>query len=68
MESDTMMTYEVRIIHKDGTCAVFGNIRACNVTYNEMIMYPADLTKEPIKIKKIPFQNIKSFKIAVKEF
>lgn len=62
------MTYELRIIHKDGTCAVFKNIMSVNLTYNEMIIYPANLTKDIIKIKKIPFQNIKSFKIAVKEF
>lgn len=66
MENNTMMKYELRIIYKDGCCAVWGDIREVNVTYKEIIAYPCDILKKPMVMKR--HNTIKAIKIAVKEW
>lgn len=61
-----MMRYELRIIHKDGLCAVFDNIREVKVTYEYIIAYPCDLIRDRIVMKR--HNDVKSIKIAVKEY
>ena len=66
MENKNMMKYELRVIYKDGCCAVWGDIREVKVTYEELIAYPCDLLKKRIIIKR--HNTIKAIKIAVKEW
>lgn len=61
-----MMKYELRVIYKDGLCAVFDNIREVKVTYEEIIIYPCDLLKKCRVMKR--HNNVKAIKIAVKEW
>ena len=60
------MTYEVRIIYKDGTCAVFGNVRKVVASYESFILYYADMTESANKI--VRHNTMKAIKIAIKEF
>ena len=63
------MYYEVRIIYKDGTCAVYNNCQLCAVgTYIAIV--PCNLQRDIIKIDIVNNEynrsHIKAVKIAIK--
>ena len=50
------MVYELRIIYKDGTCAVFGNCRSVVTTYKGVLVYSSIVNKPPIIIDSSKFK------------
>lgn len=62
------MVYELRIIYKDGCCAVYPNCRSVITTYKGVLVYSSIVNKPPIIIDSSKFKHIKAFKIALKEY
>lgn len=61
------MYFQVRIIYKDGTCAVYDKVQLCVVGKYIAIM-PCNLNKDIIKIPIDNYKYIKAVKVAFKEF
>lgn len=62
------MVYELRVIYKDGCCAVYPNCKSVVTTYKGVIVYSAYSDKPITIIESSKFKYIKAFKIALKEF
>ena len=60
------MYFEVRVIYKDGTCAVFDNCRLCAVGKYTAIV-PCNLEKKIIKIDSDKYEHIKAIKVVIKK-
>ena len=61
------MYFDVRIIYKDGTCAVFSNVQLCVIGKYIAIM-PCNLNKDIIKIPIDKYKYIRAVKVAFKGF
>lgn len=60
------MYYEVRVIYKDGTCAVFDNCQLCAIG-RYIAIVPCNLQRDIIKINISDDTKIKAVKIAIKK-
>ena len=59
------MHLEVRVIYKDGTCAVYGNCMLCAIGDKSTLIKPSNLLRDNINIKS--YERIKAIKVAIKE-
>ena len=59
------MYLEVRVIYKDGTCAVFDKCTLCAIGDKSTLIKPSNLLRDNINIKS--YEHIKAIKVAIKE-
>ena len=59
------MYLEVRVIYKDGKCAVFDKCMLCAIGDKSTLIKPSNLLKDTININS--YEHIKAIKVAIKE-
>lgn len=59
------MHLEVRVIYKDGKCAVFDKCMLCVIGDKSTLIKPSNLLLDTINIKS--YEHIKAIKVAIKE-
>ena len=59
------MYLEVRVIFKDGRCAVFDKCMLCAIGDKSTLIKPSNLLLDTINIKS--YEHIKAIKVAIKE-
>ena len=59
------MHLEVRVIYKDGRCAVFDKCMLCAIGDKSTLIRPSNLLRDNINIKS--YEGIKAIKVAIKE-
>ena len=59
------MYLEVRVIYKDGRCAVFDKCMLCAIGDKSTLIKPSNLVLKNINIKN--YEHIKAIKVAIKE-
>lgn len=59
------MHLEVRVIYKDGRCAVFDKCMLCAIGDKSTLIKPSNLLLDTINIKS--YEHIKAIKVAIKE-
>ena len=59
------MHLEVRVIYKDGKCAVFDKCMLCAIGDKSTLIKPSNLLLDTINIKS--YEHIKAIKVAIKE-
>lgn len=59
------MHLEVRIIYKDGTCAVFDKCMLCAIGDKSTLIRTSNLLRDNINITS--YEQIKAIKVAIKE-
>ena len=59
------MYLEVRVIYKDGKCAVFDKCMLCAIGDKSTLIRPSNLVLNNINIKS--YEHIKAIKVVIKE-
>lgn len=59
------MHLEVRVIYKDGKCAVFDKCMLCAIGDKSTLIRPSNLLLDTTNIKS--YEHIKAIKVAIKE-